>query len=69
MSQVRDVFRHPHFDPRSVHQARWHLHTCDIRVKMKDMAALDKMSLTELEDLAAKLRHTIARNPGPSRTE
>ena len=36
---------------------------------MKDMAALDKMSLTELEDLAAKLRHTIARNPGPSRME
>jgi hypothetical protein len=36
---------------------------------MKAMAALDKMSLTELEDLAAKLRHTIARNPGPSRTE
>ena len=36
---------------------------------MKAMAALDKMSVTELEDLAAKLRHTIARNPGPSRTE
>ena len=33
------------------------------------MAALDKMSLTELEDLAAKLRHTIARNPGHSRME
>ena len=36
---------------------------------MKPMAALDKMTVTELEDLAAKLRHTIARNPGPSRTE
>jgi hypothetical protein len=69
VSQVRDVFRHPHFDRSSVHQARWHLHVGNIRVKMKPMAALDKMSVTELEDLAAKLRHTIARNPGPSRTE
>jgi hypothetical protein len=33
------------------------------------MAALDKMSLMELEDLAAKLRHTIARNPEDSRME
>lgn len=38
-------------------------------LKFKTMAALDKMSLTELEDLAAKLRHTIARNPGNSRME
>jgi hypothetical protein len=36
---------------------------------MKAMAALDKMSLMELEDLAAKLRHAIARNPGNSRME
>ena len=41
----------------------------NIRVKMKAMAALGKMSLMELEDLVAKLRHTIARNSGPSRTE
>ena len=68
-SQVRDVFRHSHFDRSSAHQARRHLHVRDIRVKMKAMAALDKMSLTELEDLAAKLRHTIARNPGHSRME
>jgi hypothetical protein len=33
------------------------------------MAVVDKMSLAELEDLAAKLRHTIARNPGDSRME
>ncbi len=33
------------------------------------MAALDKMNLTELEDLAAKLRHMIARNPGHSRMD
>jgi hypothetical protein len=31
------------------------------------MSALDKMSLTELEDLAAKLRHAIVRNPENSR--
>jgi len=36
---------------------------------MKAMATLDKMSLAELEDLAAKLRHVIARNPGHSRME
>jgi hypothetical protein len=35
-----------------------------IRVKMKAMAVPDNMSLTELEDLAAKLRHTTARNGG-----
>jgi len=36
---------------------------------MKTMATLGKMSLTELEDLAAKLQHAIARNPEQSRTE
>jgi hypothetical protein len=30
---------------------------------------LDKISLVELEDLAAKLRHAIARNPENSRME
>ena len=44
-------------------------HLLDNQLKMKAMAALDKMSLMELEDLAAKLRHTIARNPGNSRME
>jgi len=33
------------------------------------MAALDKMSLAELEDLAAKLRHAIARYPETSRMQ
>jgi hypothetical protein len=33
------------------------------------MPALNKMSLVELEELAAKLRHAIARNPGNSRME
>jgi hypothetical protein len=33
------------------------------------MPALNKLSLVELEELAAKLRHTIARNPEDSRTE
>jgi hypothetical protein len=33
------------------------------------MAALNKMSLAELEDLAAKLRHAIARNPENSRIQ
>ena len=33
------------------------------------MAALEKMSLDQLEDLAAKLRHAIARNPENSRME
>ena len=59
----------PHFDRSPVHQARRHLHVSDIRVVIKAMAALDKMSLTELEELAAKLRHTIARNPEHSRME
>jgi hypothetical protein len=31
------------------------------------MTALDKMSLAELEDLAAKCRHVIARDPEHSR--
>ena len=57
------------FDRSAAHHVRLHLHVRDIRVNMKAMAALDKMSLTELEDLAAKLRHTIARNPGHSRME
>ena len=33
------------------------------------MAALEKMSVEELDDLAAKLRHAIARNPENSRME
>jgi hypothetical protein len=33
------------------------------------MPTLGKMSLAELEDLAAKLRHAIARNPEHSRME
>ena len=33
------------------------------------MTALDRMSLAELEDLAAKLRHMIARDPEDSRME
>ena len=41
----------------------------NIRVKMKDMVALDKMSLSELEDLAAKLRHKIACSPELARIE
>jgi hypothetical protein len=59
----------PHFDRSPVHQARRHLHVRDIRVMMKAIAALNKMSLSELEELAAKLRHTIARNPEHSRME
>jgi hypothetical protein len=35
----------------------------------KIVAALDKMSLEELEDLAAELRHAVARNPENSRME
>ena len=58
-----------HFDRSPVHQARRHLHVRDIRVRLKAVPALDKMSLTELEELAAKLRHTIARNPEHSRME
>ena len=38
-------------------------------LKSRPWLVLDKLSLTELEDLAAKLRHTIARNPGDSRIE
>ena len=59
----------PHFDRSPLHQARRHLHVSDIRVVIKAIAALNKMSLSELEELAAKLRHTIARNPGHSRME
>jgi hypothetical protein len=33
------------------------------------MPAFEKMSIEELEDLAAKLRHAIARNPENSRME
>jgi hypothetical protein len=33
------------------------------------MADLEKMSLTELEEIATKLRHAIARNPEQSRME
>jgi hypothetical protein len=33
------------------------------------MSALNKLSLVELEELAAKLRHAIARNPEDARTE
>jgi hypothetical protein len=36
---------------------------------MSDMAGLEKMSLTELEEIASKLRHAIARNPEHSRME
>lgn len=38
-------------------------------IKMRLMTALDKMSLVELEEFAAKLRHAIARNPQNSRME
>jgi hypothetical protein len=33
------------------------------------MASVDKMSLVELEELAAKLRHAIARNPEDCKME
>jgi hypothetical protein len=33
------------------------------------MPALNKLSLLELEELAAKLRHAFARNPEDSRME
>jgi hypothetical protein len=33
------------------------------------MSALNKLSLVELEELAAKLRHAIARNPEDCRME
>ena len=35
----------------------------DILVRISDMTNLAKMTLAELEDLATKLRHAIARNP------
>ena len=38
-------------------------------IKMRLMTALDKMSLVELEEFAAKLRHAIARNPENSQME
>ena len=41
----------------------------DTRGKMSDMVDLEKMSSTELEEIAAKLRHAIARNPEQSRME
>ena len=34
-----------------------------LRIRIQVMAALNKMSLAGLEDLAAKLRHAIARHP------
>jgi hypothetical protein len=36
---------------------------------MPDMAGLEKMSLTGLEEIPTKLRHAIARNPENSRME
>jgi hypothetical protein len=70
ISRVRSaMFSDIQFDRSAAHHVRLHLHVRNIRVNMKAMTALDKMSLTELEDLAAKLRHTIARNPGHSRME
>ena len=36
---------------------------------MSYMADLEKMSLLELEEIATKLRHAIARNPEHSRIE
>ena len=36
---------------------------------MSYMAGLEKMSLLELEEIATKLRHAIARNPEHSRIE
>ena len=63
------MFSDIHSDRMPAHHVRLHLHVRDIRVNMETMAALDKMSLAELEDLVAKLRHTIARNPGHSRME
>lgn len=41
----------------------------DTQGKMLDMADLEKMSLMELEEIATKLRHAIARNPEHSRIE
>jgi hypothetical protein len=39
------------------------------RIKILAMPALNKLSLAELEELAAKLHHAIARNPEDSRME
>jgi hypothetical protein len=36
---------------------------------MSDMAHLEKMTLMELEEIATRLRHAIARNPEHSRME
>ena len=41
----------------------------DIQARISDMTNLAKMTLAELEDLATKLRHAIARNPEHSQTE
>ena len=38
-------------------------------LESRAMATPDKMRLSELEDLATKLRHAIARNPDHSRME
>ena len=57
ISKVRSaMFSDTQFDRSAAHQVRLHLHVRDIWVKMKAIAALGKMSLTELEELAAKLR-------------
>jgi hypothetical protein len=57
------------FDRSAAHQFRLHLHQRNIKVKVKAMVTLDKMSLTEFKDLAAKMRHTISRIPRDLRTE
>ena len=41
----------------------------DIQARISDMTNLAKMTLAELEDLATKLRHAIARNPEHSQAE
>ena len=41
----------------------------DTRGKMSGMADFEKMSLMELEEIATKLRHAIARNPEHSLME
>jgi len=41
----------------------------DTRGKMSDMVDLEKMGSMELEEIATKLRHAIARNPEHSRME
>jgi len=40
-----------------------------LRLQCEVMTALDKLSRPQLEDLAAKLRHEIARNPENTRME